>query len=159
MQQCLWLLDLQLKPISNAKRSPKAPGATRTMNDLPSLEPALSIMRQLATQASSGASAANQAGSGAEAVNGARTIGGAGASAGPVAAGGFAAELRHSIQRINALQIDAVDKGKAFQAGDPSVTLNDLMIDIQKASVAFEFGKQVRNRIITAYQEVMRMQV
>ncbi|MBK1618353.1 flagellar hook-basal body complex protein FliE [Lamprobacter modestohalophilus] len=130
------------------------------MNDLPSLEPALATMRLLASQAS-GTSTANQSGSGAAAVNGAGTIGGpaGGAQTGPVAAGGFAAELRHSIQRINALQIDAVDKGKAFQAGDPSVTLNDLMIDVQKASVAFEFGKQVRNRIITAYKEVMRMQV
>ncbi|WP_201220204.1 flagellar hook-basal body complex protein FliE [Halochromatium roseum] len=130
------------------------------MNDLPSFEPALATMRLLASQAS-GTGTANPSGTGAAAVNGAGAIGGSagGAGTGPVAAGGFAAELRLSIQRINALQIDAVDKGKAFQAGDPSVTLNDLMIDVQKASVAFEFGKQVRNRIITAYKEVMRMQV
>ncbi len=108
------------------------------MSSPPSLEPALAAMRQLATQAS--ATSATH-------------------SAGPVAAGGFAGELRASIQRINALQTDAKVKGEAFQAGDPEITLNDLMIDIQKASVAFQFGLQVRNRLVTAYRDVMNMQV
>ncbi|MFP4062676.1 MAG: flagellar hook-basal body complex protein FliE [Halochromatium sp.] len=94
-------------------------------------------MRQLATQAGGGSSN----------------------PAGPVAAGGFAGELRASIMRINALQMNATEKGKAFQAGDPEITLNDLMIDKQKASVAFQFGLQVRNRLITAYRDVMNMQV
>jgi flagellar hook-basal body complex protein FliE len=130
------------------------------MNDLPSFEPALATMRLLASQAS-GNSNASQAGGTAVAGSGSGTLGAPSATttAGPQPAGGFAAELRHSIQRINSLQLDAVDKGKAFQAGDPAVTLNDLMIDVQKASVAFEFGKQVRNRLVTAYKEVMRMQV
>jgi flagellar hook-basal body complex protein FliE len=109
------------------------------MSHPPSLEPALAAMRQLATQAS-GTSAAQP-------------------PTGPVAAGGFAGELRASIQRINALQMDATEKGKAFQAGDPEITLNDLMIDKQKASVAFQFGLQVRNRLVTAYRDVMNMQV
>ncbi len=129
------------------------------MSTAPSLEPALATMRILASQASGASPVAgpNQAG----AARGAalHTADGAGQGSGPAPAGGFAAELRNAVQRINTLQIDAVDKGKAFQAGDPDVTLNDLMIDIQKASVAFEFGKQVRSRLITAYKEVMRMQV
>lgn len=108
------------------------------MSSPPSLEPALAAMRQLATQAG-GASTTNPTG--------------------PVAAGGFAGELRASIMRINALQMNSMEKSKGFQAGDPEITLNDLMIDKQKAGVAFQFGLQVRNRLVTAYRDVMNMQV
>ncbi|MEA3640377.1 MAG: flagellar hook-basal body complex protein FliE [Lamprobacter sp.] len=135
------------------------------MSTVPSLEPALATLRLLANQASSThqTSGAGQA-AGPNQTAGSRytritAADGAGQNLGPQPAGGFAAEMRLAIQRINALQIDAVDKGKAFQAGDPNITLNDLMIDVQKASVAFEFGKSVRNRLVNAYQEVMRMQV
>lgn len=76
-----------------------------------------------------------------------------------VGAGGFAGELQASIQRINSLKLAAAAKAEAFQAGDPSVELNDLMVDMQKASVASEMGTQVRNRLVTAYKDVMNMQV
>lgn len=131
------------------------------MSNPPSLEPALATLRLLASQAS-GSNSDYQANRSTAANNpaaiGAPTTA-VGQGNGPQPAGGFAAEMLDAIQRINRLQIDAVDKGRAFQAGDPSVTLNDLMIDVSKSSVAFEFGKQVRNRLITAYKEVMRMQV
>ncbi|GHE21060.1 flagellar hook-basal body complex protein FliE [Halomonas urumqiensis] len=76
-----------------------------------------------------------------------------------VGAGGFAGELQASIQRINSLKLEAAAKAEAFQAGDPSVELNDLMVDMQKASVASEMGTQLRNRLVTAYKDVMNMQV
>ena len=47
----------------------------------------------------------------------------------------------------------------AFQAGDPNLQLNDVMVDMQKASVAFQMGLQVRNRLVSAYRDVMNMQV
>ena len=47
----------------------------------------------------------------------------------------------------------------SIKAGAPGVELNDVMVDMQKASVAFEMGKQVRNRLVTAYKDVMNMQV
>ncbi|GAA0579031.1 flagellar hook-basal body complex protein FliE [Halomonas salifodinae] len=80
---------------------------------------------------------------------------------GPAAAGqgGFAAELANSIQRINRLQQSANAQATAFQAGDPNVALNDVMVDMQKASVAFQMGLQVRNRLVSAYRDVMNMQV
>lgn len=76
-----------------------------------------------------------------------------------VGQGGFGSELQASIQRINRLQQSANTKAVAFQAGDPSVELNDLMVDMQKASVAFQMGLQVRNRLVSAYRDVMNMQV
>ncbi|WP_148253903.1 flagellar hook-basal body complex protein FliE [Aidingimonas lacisalsi] len=72
---------------------------------------------------------------------------------------GFADELQASIERINELKQSAKSQERAFQAGDPDVALNDVMIDKQKASVAFEMGVQVRNRLVTAYKDVMNMQV
>lgn len=75
------------------------------------------------------------------------------------ATGGFADELHHSLQRINALQQHADTHAKAFQAGAPGVELQDVMIDSQKASIAFQMGVQLRNRLVTAYKDVMNMQV
>lgn len=76
-----------------------------------------------------------------------------------VGQGGFGSELQASIQRINRLQQTANSKAMAFQAGEPNVELNDVMVDMQKASVAFQMGLQVRNRLVTAYRDVMNMQV
>ncbi|CAH1042574.1 flagellar hook-basal body complex protein FliE [Halomonas sp. XH26] len=76
-----------------------------------------------------------------------------------VGQGSFGSELQASIQRINRLQQAANTKATAFQAGEPNVELSDVMVDMQKASVAFQMGLQVRNRLVTAYRDVMNMQV
>lgn len=76
-----------------------------------------------------------------------------------VASASFAGELRASVRRINELQQAASAKSNAFQAGDPNIALNDVMVDMQKASVSFQMGVQVRNRLVSAYKEVMNMQV
>lgn len=73
--------------------------------------------------------------------------------------GSFASELQASIQRINSLQQAAGAQADAFQAGTPGVALNDVMVDMQKASIAFEMGVQVRNRLVTAYKDIMNMPV
>jgi len=75
------------------------------------------------------------------------------------AATGFAGELQASLQRINQLQQTAGSQANAFQAGSDEVSLSDVMADSQKASVAFQMGVQVRNRLLTAYKDVMGMQV
>ena len=72
---------------------------------------------------------------------------------------GFAGELQSSLQRINQLQQTATRQSNAFQAGSEAVSLSDVMADSQKASVAFQMGVQVRNRLLTAYKDVMAMQV
>lgn len=74
-------------------------------------------------------------------------------------AGDFAGAFEASLSRINAMQQSAATQRDAFQAGDPDVALNDVMIDMQKASVAFEMGVQTRNRLVNAYKEVMGMQI
>jgi flagellar hook-basal body complex protein FliE len=73
--------------------------------------------------------------------------------------GSFGSELAASVQRINQLQQTAASQAKAFQAGDSNLELNDVMADMQKAGVGFEMGLQVRNRLVSAYRDVMNMQV
>jgi flagellar hook-basal body complex protein FliE len=71
----------------------------------------------------------------------------------------FVDELHASIERINELQKTAGASVKAFELGDPNMSLNDVMLDKQKAGLSFEMGVQVRNRFIQSYKEIMNMQV
>lgn len=73
--------------------------------------------------------------------------------------GGFADTLYGAVQRINQLQQVSGVKAEAFQAGAPGVSLHDVMVDGQKASLAFELGVQVRNRLVTAYKDIMNLQI
>ena len=78
----------------------------------------------------------------------------------PLAAdGGFARELALSLERVSGAQNQAQAQARAFEMGAPGVALNDVMVDLQKANIAFQTTLQVRNRLVAAYQEVMSMQV
>jgi len=79
-------------------------------------------------------------------------------TAAPAEAGGFAAELKRSLANISGAQQQAYAQAESFELGKPGVALNDVMVDMQKANVAFQTGLQVRNRLVTAYQEVMNLQ-
>lgn len=75
------------------------------------------------------------------------------------ASGGFAAELKRSLERVSGMQQASTQQAKAFMLGDPEVSLNNVMIDMQKASLAFQTTIQVRNRLVAAYQEIASMPV
>lgn len=75
-----------------------------------------------------------------------------------VAGGGFAGELKKSLDRISDTQQNAYSQAEAFELGKPGVALNDVMVDMQKANIGFQMGLQVRNRVVAAYQEIMNMQ-
>lgn len=73
-------------------------------------------------------------------------------------AGGFAGELQRSLARISDAQQKAYGQAEAFELGKPGVALNDVMVDMQKANIGFQMGLQVRNRVVSAYQDIMNMQ-
>jgi len=73
--------------------------------------------------------------------------------------GGFAAELDRSLKRVSAAQTAARAQAEAFELGAADVSLHDVMIDMQKASIAFQTTVQVRNRLVAAYQEIAGMPV
>jgi flagellar hook-basal body complex protein FliE len=70
----------------------------------------------------------------------------------------FSGLLREALGTVNGLQQDASGKVNAFLRGE-DVSLTEVMVASQKSRVAFEATKQVRNRLLEAYQEISRMQV
>lgn len=71
----------------------------------------------------------------------------------------FAGQLHAALDRISDTQTAARTQAEKFTLGEPGVALNDVMTDLQKASVSLQMGIQVRNKLVSAYQEVMGMQV
>ncbi|HEY8354981.1 MAG TPA: flagellar hook-basal body complex protein FliE [Methylophilaceae bacterium] len=71
----------------------------------------------------------------------------------------FAAALKSSLDHVNRSQVHAESMGKRFVLGDDSVSLSDVMIAGQKANIAFQATVQVRNKLVSAYQEIMNMPV
>ena len=78
---------------------------------------------------------------------------------GAATAGGFASALKASIDKISGDQKSAIGEAHAFEVGAPNVSLNDVMVDMQKANVGFQFGLQVRNKLVSAYNDIMQMAV
>lgn len=71
----------------------------------------------------------------------------------------FASVLKSSLDGVAQAQNHAESMQKAFVLGDDKVSLSDVMIDMQKASIAFQTTVQVRNKVIAAYNDIMNMQV
>lgn len=71
---------------------------------------------------------------------------------------GFSQFLSRSIDEVNQL-LETADKSARDLATGKSENLHDAMITMEKAETAFKLLVQVRNKVIDAYQEVMRMQV
>lgn len=71
----------------------------------------------------------------------------------------FASMLKQAINNVNDLQKEAGDLRTRYELGDPDVDIVNVMIAAQKSSVSFEAMSQVRNRLVSAYQEVMRMPI
>ena len=71
----------------------------------------------------------------------------------------FATALRSSLDQVNQSQTKAVELGKTFALGDDNVNLSDVMVATQKASLSFQATVQVRNKLVSAYHDIMNMQV
>ena len=79
-------------------------------------------------------------------------------STGPAAGASFADTLKGAIENVNQLQ-KASDKGAQDLATGRTDNVADVMIATEKADIALRVMVQVRNKIIDAYQEIMKMQV
>ncbi|GAB4356754.1 MAG: flagellar hook-basal body complex protein FliE [Gammaproteobacteria bacterium] len=73
--------------------------------------------------------------------------------------GGFAQLLKSSIDQVNDAQQNARRLAEAFEMGDQQVDLAEVMVQMQKASLSFQAMTQVRNKLVSAYQDIMNMQV
>jgi flagellar hook-basal body complex protein FliE len=71
----------------------------------------------------------------------------------------FATLLRQGIDQVNQSQQRATELADAFARGTPGVELPQVMVQMEKASVSFRALTEVRNRLISAYQDIMNMQM
>ena len=73
-------------------------------------------------------------------------------------AGGFADSLKSALQGVNATQQNASELSAAYERGEVT-DIAKVMLARQEAGVAFEATLQVRNKLLSAYQDIMRMGV
>lgn len=70
----------------------------------------------------------------------------------------FAKQLMDVMKEVNEAQNEAVQAKTDFVTGRP-VEIHDVMIAMERASVAMNLTMAVRNKVLEAYQEIMRTQV
>lgn len=71
----------------------------------------------------------------------------------------FGSLLKTSVDAVNATQQKAQQATNAWERGDSEVSLTQVMVSLQKADVSFKAMMEVRNKMVDAYQEVMRMSI
>jgi flagellar hook-basal body complex protein FliE len=71
----------------------------------------------------------------------------------------FASLLKGGIEQAAASEQRASKLADAFEKGTPGVDLPQVMLEIEKATVAFRAVTEVRNRFVSAYQEIMSMSI
>ncbi|NNM82283.1 MAG: flagellar hook-basal body complex protein FliE [Burkholderiales bacterium] len=71
----------------------------------------------------------------------------------------FASVLKNSIDQVNATQKQSENMVKSMETGSSSANLTEVMLSLQKANLSFQEMVQVRNRLVTAYNDIMNMQV
>lgn len=71
----------------------------------------------------------------------------------------FGEALKAALEQVNAAQGEATQLQQEFDLNAPNVNLHEVMASLQKASLSFQTMVQVRNRLVSAYQEIMNMQV
>ena len=83
---------------------------------------------------------------------------------GPVSAGAeqdggsdFSGVLKTALNQVSGLQNNAQQQVNTLMAGG-SADMSKVMISVEKADVAFQLMMQVRNKIVSAYQDIEKMQ-
>lgn len=71
----------------------------------------------------------------------------------------FGKLLSDSINNVSDTQLKAGQMAEAFELGSKDVDIAEVMVNLQKANVSFQAMTQVRNRLVSAYQEIMNMQI
>ncbi|MDP3519837.1 MAG: flagellar hook-basal body complex protein FliE [Hydrogenophaga sp.] len=76
-----------------------------------------------------------------------------------VAGGGFSDAFKTALHNVSKAQNTASDMQNQVQMGNPSVSLEETMLAMQKSQIGFQAALNVRNRMVQAYTDVMNMQV
>ena len=71
---------------------------------------------------------------------------------------GFSEAIKASLNSVNDLQVKAKDTADAYERGE-GVPLTEVVLSMQKSSIAFEATLQVRNKVLKAYEDILNMPV
>lgn len=93
-----------------------------------------------------------------EALQRAAGRGGIGGAEGAGGTPDFSAAISNALQQVNAQQAKASEISEAYERGDTHDIVS-VMIERQKASLGFETTLQVRNKLLSAYRDIMNMPV
>ena len=72
---------------------------------------------------------------------------------------GFQQALTQALGAVSKSQTDATAMQREVQLDNPSVSLEQTMVAMQKAQIGFQATLQVRNKMVQAYSDIMSMQV
>jgi flagellar hook-basal body complex protein FliE len=87
-----------------------------------------------------------------------RAAGNDGAAEATPSSSGFSNILTDAVRAVNAQQGKAQELSAAYERGETS-NIVEVMIERQKASLGFEATLQVRNKLLSAYRDIMNMPV
>jgi flagellar hook-basal body complex protein FliE len=76
-----------------------------------------------------------------------------------VAGANFADAMSQALQSVSNQQAEARRLQREVQLDNPTVSLEETMVAMQKGQIGFQAVLQVRNRLVSAYSEIMNMQV
>ena len=71
---------------------------------------------------------------------------------------GFSDMIRQTVDKVNELQVNSKNTAESYERGE-GVPLTDVVLSMQKSSLAFEATLQVRNKVLKAYEEILNMPV
>jgi flagellar hook-basal body complex protein FliE len=69
----------------------------------------------------------------------------------------FGDVMKNAINFVNNNQVKAAQLSDKFERGEAGVDVAQVMVAIQKASLSFQAATQVRNKLVSAYQDIMNM--
>jgi len=81
------------------------------------------------------------------------------AAAKPAGGASFADAMSQAMKGVSAAQNEATRLQREVQLDNPNVSLEETMVAMQKAQIGFQATLQVRNRLVSAYSDIMNMQV
>ena len=76
-----------------------------------------------------------------------------------VAGAGFQQALTQALGAVSKSQTDVASMEREVQLDNPTVSLEQTMVAMQKSQIGFQAALQVRNKLVQAYTDIMGMQV
>jgi flagellar hook-basal body complex protein FliE len=77
----------------------------------------------------------------------------------PVEGAGFSQALTQALKSVSTTQNQAAAMQREVQMDNPTVSIEETMVAMQKAQIGFQATLQVRNRLVQAYSDIMNMHV